>query len=48
MMDFDLSADQVALQSAARGLLSAECSIERVRGRGTNRWFRRGAVGGND
>ena len=31
MMDFDLSADQVALQSAARELLSAECSIERVR-----------------
>ncbi len=31
MMDFDLSVDQVALQSAARELLSAECSIERVR-----------------
>ncbi len=30
-MDFDLSSDQIALQNAATDLLSAECSIERVR-----------------
>lgn len=30
-MDFELSADQVALQSAARELLAVQCSIERVR-----------------
>ena len=39
LMDFDLSPDQVALQSAARQLLAAECARERVRAAAQNRGF---------